>query len=410
MIHRTRDIIKLLLQIIVMLTLQLSASAMSAIRPSKSMIMRHHYLRSSCKVTCPLTCGRNFVIPRLRRRLLCSTSIDAVPFDDINISEVPVTNNAMAADLLDSETTNLQHLKAGNIITEYWIKKLSQLPHGTARNLVPQLVPDNVVGYEGVTGPAKSGSLVGYYINQKIEHPEKIILMRNGEFYETFGIDSIMLIAYCGLNPMGGKPKAGCPIQNVQATLDGLTGKGFTVAVYEEITPPTDQEATLKAKMKTRGLSQIVFPGSKTYLHNLSLRQDNIEFPENFPVVGIMNTVGGYMMCQIYLDKQIIDVSERLTLETVRVLAMGRHIQPIYLQGKVKKDILGANIAYEVLNNFKEKDFPEQVLRHFASSVLTADIENFKKRKKSYSNGARPVYISTALQIGTSFISTLYTA
>ena len=55
-------------------------------------------------------------------------------------------------------------------------------------------------------------------------------MIRNGEFYETYGVDSVMLIAYCGLNPMGGKIKAGCPIQNIQSTLDGLTSEGLSVA------------------------------------------------------------------------------------------------------------------------------------------------------------------------------------
>ncbi len=32
---------------------------------------------------------------------------------------------------------------------------------------------------------------------------------------------------------MGNKAKAGCPIKNVQATLDGLTSAGLTVAVIE---------------------------------------------------------------------------------------------------------------------------------------------------------------------------------
>jgi len=44
-----------------------------------------------------------------------------------------------------------------------------------------------------------------------------------------------MLVNYCGLNPMGNKTKAGCPVKNIQATLDGLTSAGFSVAVYEEI-------------------------------------------------------------------------------------------------------------------------------------------------------------------------------
>lgn len=41
-----------------------------------------------------------------------------------------------------------------------------------------------------------------------------------GDFYETYGVDAIMLVEHCGLNAMAGKAKAGCPIRNVQATLD----------------------------------------------------------------------------------------------------------------------------------------------------------------------------------------------
>jgi hypothetical protein len=44
-----------------------------------------------------------------------------------------------------------------------------------------------------------------------------------------------MLVEHAGLNPMGGKPRAGCPIKNIQATLDSLTSAGLSIAVYEEI-------------------------------------------------------------------------------------------------------------------------------------------------------------------------------
>jgi len=33
---------------------------------------------------------------------------------------------------------------------------------------------------------------------------------------------------------MGGRCRAGCPVVNVQATLNDLTAAGLTVAVYEE--------------------------------------------------------------------------------------------------------------------------------------------------------------------------------
>ena len=44
---------------------------------------------------------------------------------------------------------------------------------------------------------------------------------------------------------MGNKAKAGCPIRNIQQTLDGLTDAGLTVAVYEEVND-IDLESILK--------------------------------------------------------------------------------------------------------------------------------------------------------------------
>ena len=325
-----------------------------------------------------------------------SEDVDADLFYD------EAANSLLTSGLFDYDNSHLQHLTTdGSQITDYWIHKLSQLPVGAAKTLISQIVPDNSVGYVGLTGPAKSNTLVAYYIDQKLSHPDKIILMRNGEFYETFGIDSLMLIAYAGLNPMGGKAKAGCPIQNVQATLDGLTRQGFSIAVYEESPITQDEDSGVKKRIKARYLSQIVFPGAKTYTHNLSLRQDNIDFQENSPVIGIMKTAGGYMMIEVYLDEEIIEVSERLTLETVRVLAKGGFVQPVYLNGDVKKDILGDDVRYEILSGYSETDFADQVLRKFSINDLsTAKVSSFKKRRKSYLNGPRPVYISTALQIG----------
>ena len=321
---------------------------------------------------------------------------------DVDLLYDETASSLMTSGLFDYDNSHLQHLTTDDsLITDYWIHKLSQLPVGAAKNLINQIVPNNSVGYVGLTGPARSNTLVAYYIDQKISHPDKIILMRNGEFYETFGIDSLMLIAYAGLNPMGGKAKAGCPIQNVQATLDGLTRQGFSVAVYEESPISLDEDLGAKKRIKARYLSQIVFPGAKTYTHNLSLRQDNIDFQENSPVIGIMRTAGGYMMIEVYLDEEIIEVSERLTLETVRVLAKGGFVQPVYLNGDVKKDILGEEVRYETLSGYCENDFADQVLRKFSKNNLsTAKVSNFKKRRKSYLNGPRPVYISTALQIG----------
>lgn len=62
----------------------------------------------------------------------------------------------------------------------------------------------------------------------------QVLLTRVGEFYETYGVDAVMMMQHAGLNKMGQEVRAGCPRKNVQQTLDGLTGAGLTVAVYEE--------------------------------------------------------------------------------------------------------------------------------------------------------------------------------
>ena len=72
-------------------------------------------------------------------------------------------------------------------------------------------------------------------MKQKKIHQDKIVLTRCGDFYETYGVDAVMLVNYCGLNAMGNKAKAGCPVRNIQATLDCLTECGLSIAVIEEI-------------------------------------------------------------------------------------------------------------------------------------------------------------------------------
>ena len=100
------------------------------------------------------------------------------------------------------------------------------------------------VGYRGqAEGQADSASpavsttdwtLVDRQQWWKWQHPEKLLLVRVGDFYEACGVDAVMLVEHAGLNPMGGKCRAGCPVVNVQATLTDLTAAGLTVAVYEE--------------------------------------------------------------------------------------------------------------------------------------------------------------------------------
>ena len=113
-------------------------------------------------------------------------------------------------------------------ITPYWLQRLRRLSKPAAISLIPSLSAANALCWENKT--QKEGSLTQFAVEAKKRHPDMVLLMRVGEFYEAYGLDALMLVEYAGLNPMSRKARAGCPAGNIQATLDGLTRAGLTVA------------------------------------------------------------------------------------------------------------------------------------------------------------------------------------
>uniref|UniRef100_A0A0K6S9E2 DNA mismatch repair proteins mutS family domain-containing protein n=1 Tax=Chromera velia CCMP2878 TaxID=1169474 RepID=A0A0K6S9E2_9ALVE len=197
----------------------------------------------------------------------------------------------------------------------YWDAKLEALTRHSARQLVPLLSDRNALGFEASEGMRKEGTLFAEVLAWKEAHPEKVILTRCGEFYETYGVDAVMLVEHCGLNSMGGKPKAGCRVAGLQQTLDCLTAAGLTAAVYEEFAEGmlgmgrgsfssfslergsggngrASRGGGSVRKIKKRGLSQIVSPGAPVYLYGAALRTEDMPFGDELPFVGIVETAG----------------------------------------------------------------------------------------------------------------------
>lgn len=227
---------------------------------------------------------------------------------------------------------DLSHLEVPNSqIDPYWIDRLRRLrgaqKQTTIASLTKQLTPDNNLGFAHGKAIIDKGSFFEYATLQRELHRDKIILLRSGEFYETYGIDAVMLVALCGLNPMGGKCKAGCPIKNVQQTLDDLTDNGLSVAVYEEVAEPEVRPgpAPKVSKKKTRALTHIVTPATKTYPYELCLRSDEIAYSPNRPYVAIMGSVSGYDLYEIRLDEQLVLCTARLTEKGVETLLRTRY-------------------------------------------------------------------------------------
>lgn len=97
-------------------------------------------------------------------------------------------------------------------IDSYWNEPLLHVTKPSARNMVVQLNPALCpMGYDPSAAPigslkttteptaGKKGSLLAYVRENKERYPDCIILTRVGDFYETYGIDAILLVEVSGL-------------------------------------------------------------------------------------------------------------------------------------------------------------------------------------------------------------------
>ena len=286
----------------------------------------------------------------------------------------------------------------------YWIEPLLQLTKSTSRTLVRQLQPhDCPMGYNPSANPLSSlisstnnttatsstatsavkrtTSLLSYIRQQKHSYfNDAIMLVRVGDFYETYGIDAILLVEHCGLNPMANKCRAGCPWRNVQSTLDGLTNVGYRVAVYEEWNGVGDmpgssddvssdgeetnnksRKSGSSSKLKTRYLAQVVSSANPTYMHGLVLDDDSGAASDDVPssaqysngdlstlsspgrsYVGVIETNAGYTVVEVSAEERTVVVSERLTAEAVSCrLVAYPPADPLFYVPPYSEDVVG---------------------------------------------------------------------
>lgn len=135
-------------------------------------------------------------------------------------------------------------------------------------------------------------TLVKYVQNEKVNLSVKdrmppLLLVKVGEFYESFGFDAGILIAHGGLNSMGGKLRAGMPLANIQSVVDRLfqswPGKGadsLEIAVYEEF-----GFNVTGTGLKNRKLQQILRKGEEEYFFNLHMGEGSSTMNEGVRVI-----------------------------------------------------------------------------------------------------------------------------
>lgn len=229
-----------------------------------------------------------------------------------------------------------------NRIDPCWKDELLRLSSYSTQKLVGQLRPNCPFGFHVDVDPKdptaearaekrarepnskpRQQRLLEFCRKQKEKYSNCIILTRVGEFYETYGIDAILLVEYCGLNSMAGKAKAGCPKVNVHATLADLTNANFQIAVFEEL-PSVSKGDKKKQAMKDRFLTQIVTPAQPTYIFNNCMSTAGAEDLSRVhvarPYIGVISTQAGYTVVEVSMEEHTARISERMTSEAVACL------------------------------------------------------------------------------------------
>ena len=189
-----------------------------------------------------------------------------------------------------------------------------------------------------------------------------------------------MLVQHAGLNPMGRKARAGCPINNLQPTLDGLTAAGLTVAVYEEIAP-----ASTKGKLKyRRALTQVVSPASPVYMYEACLSPHQISYRgEPPPYAGVTASASGYSVVFVHVDSRTWRVHQRLSEPALKALLTARpHAPPLLVNGGDDFKQLGSLAAER--RNLKAPNpnaFPKALLRHVANECELSSTTSSSSRR-----------------------------
>ena len=101
------------------------------------------------------------------------------------------------------------------------------------------------------------------YFAVKAEHPEAVLLFRCGDFYETYGEDTLTASKVLGIvltkrssTAPGAIPMAGFPHHSLETYLPRLVRAGYKVAVCDQLEDPK-----LTKKIVKRGITELVTPG-----------------------------------------------------------------------------------------------------------------------------------------------------
>ncbi|ETB59420.1 hypothetical protein, variant [Plasmodium yoelii 17X] len=247
------------------------------------------------------------------------------------------------------------------MIPIYWIKKLEKLKNINAINCIEYLKGDNLLYFDHY----KNKGLLKFLNDEKKKYNNCIILSRVGDFYETYGLDSIFLIEFLNIKKMNNKLSCGFIKSSINKALSILTNNNLNVCIYEEI-----NEQSFKAKK--RYLSQIVTPEMPIYLNNIQYCFENDKNKDELNEDNTNNSFPNYydldikeIVCIYIQGKNILSLSKiNLSLKTISIYD---------------------NITFDVLNVYlKNTNFLKAYIHQHNNTTFTKKITELFKIENYY--------------------------
>jgi len=125
--------------------------------------------------------------------------------------------------------------------------------------------------------PEKLTPLLKQYYAIKKQHPDRLLLFRMGDFYETFGEDAVTASSVLGIaltsrahGDSGKLPLAGFPHHTLERYLVRLLRAGYKVAVCDQVEDPKKAKGIVK-----REVTEVLTPGSITLEDALDDKRPN---------------------------------------------------------------------------------------------------------------------------------------
>lgn len=205
----------------------------------------------------------------------------------------------------------------------------------------------------------KKNSLAHQAFQCKAEHPQRIVILRVGEFYELFGIDAVVTLEACPtLEP--GKLGASVHASRIQTILNGLIDAGWTAALFEE--------SKVICTPRHRFLAQIVSAATPHYC----MANDSVEVPVAKKIAGIeVHNDQTATVCLLDAQQHLCQRYDQVSMTRAQAVLVNV-ATPIYALRRIPSWLANEDVV--LLGGASDANVAERLIDHVSKELVKSPI------------------------------------